>query len=198
MAQKVQMSVLDFVLFMLRFTHRHMAGLTAETCLDNAQMKGGKATAAKYGGYVTKLSRITWNHSVDYENAVKNKLVKFGLDPEAFIAGEHRFAKRALCDGKLTTMAYHKDDEHLPISERRWYLVAYIMDGIVKSKYAYTDANGNEVDADTLHADLYDKRSRKQADAGLTEIEQQVIYRNYSVENLRNIRFEGYDIDIVQ
>ena len=198
MAQKIQMSVVDFVLFMLQYTHRHMAGLTAETCLDNKQMKGGKTTAAKYGGYVTKLARITWNHSIDYQKAVENKLAKFGLDPDAFLAGEHLFARRATLNGKLTSMAYHKDDAHLLPSERRWYLVTYVMDGIVKSKYQYTDANGNEVDAATLHADLYDKRSRKQIEAGLTTMDMQVIYRNYSVENLRNVKFEGYDIDIVQ
>lgn len=198
MAQKIQMSVVDFVLFMLRHTHRHMAALTSETCLDNKNMKGGKATAEKYGGYVTKLSRITWNHSIDYEKAVKNKLEKFGLNPDNFLAEEHKFAKRATFEGKLTSMAYHKADENLPISERRWYLVAYVMDGVVKSKYEYTDANGNPVEPHIIHADLYDKTSKKQADAGLTDIDQQVLYRNYSVENLRNLKFEGYDIDIIQ
>ncbi len=197
MAQKVQMSVMDFVLFMLGYTHRHMAGLTAATCIDAAQMKGGKKTAAKYGGYVNKLATLTWNHAVDYQKAVENKLKKFDLDPERFLAEEHLFARRATLNGKLTSMAYHKDDAAKLPSERRWYLVTYIMDGVVKSRYSYTDANGNNVDAAVLHADLYDKRSRKQMDAGLTSIDMQVIYRNYSVNNLKNIKFEGYDIDII-
>ena len=196
MSTKLKMSVLDFVMFMLRHTHRHMSAMTADTCIDNKQMVGGKKTAAKYGGYVNKLATITWNHAVDYQKAVENKLKKFDLNPEAFLAEEHRYAKRAICGGKLTSMAYHKDDEILPISERRWYLVTYVMNGIVKSKYQYTDANGNEVDAAVLHADLSDKRSKKQVDAGLVDIEQQVIYRNYSVGNLKNLKFEGYDIEI--
>jgi len=76
MAQKIQMSVIDFVTFMCTKTNRHMAALTAETCIDNKQMQGGKKTAEKYGGYVTKLSRITFNHSIDYQKAVENGYVK--------------------------------------------------------------------------------------------------------------------------
>jgi hypothetical protein len=197
MAQKIQMSVIDFVTFMCTKTNRHMAALTAETCIDNKQMQGGKKTAEKYGGYVTKLSRITFNHSIDYQKAVENRLKKFDLDPEAFVAEEHLFARRATFNGKLTSMAYHKDDAAKLPSERRWYLVTYIMDGIVKSKYEYTDANGNQVDAAVLHADLYDKRSKKQIDAGLIDMSQQVIYRNYSVNNLKNVKFDGLDIDII-
>jgi hypothetical protein len=197
MAQKVVMSVMDFVYFMLNQHHRHMAGLTAETCIDNKQMKGGKSTAEKYGGYVTKLSRITWNHSIDYQKAVENKLKKFELDPTKFLAEEHLFAIRAISNGKPTSMAYHKDDAAKLPSERRWYLVTYVMDGIVKSNYEYTDAKGNKIDAAVLHSDLYDKRSRKQIDAGLIDMSQQVIYRNYSVNSLKNVRIEGYDIDIV-
>lgn len=197
MATKLRLSRMEFVKFMLQFSHRHMAALTAETCIDNAQMVGGKSTAAKYGGFVTKVASLTWNHAVDYQKAVENKLKKFELDPTAFLAEEHRFAKRALtADGKLSSLSYHKDDAEKPEEDRRWYLVAYIMDGIVKSKYAYTDAKGCHVDPAVLHADLRDKRSRKQADAGLVDIEQQVIYRNYSVLNLHNVKFDGYDIDL--
>lgn len=198
MATKLQFSPIEFVDFMRNFSHRHMAYLTAETCIEAAQMKGGKATAAKYGGHVTKVASMTWNHAVDYQKAVENKLKKFDLDPTAFLAEEHRFIIRELTDdGKPSSVGYHKDDKDLPRSQRRWYLITYIMDGIVKSKYAYTDANNAQVDPATLHADLYDKTSRKQADAGLTSIEQQVIYRNYSVLNLKNVRFDGYDIDII-
>lgn len=198
MATKLQFSPIDFVEFMRKFSHRHMAYLTAETCIDNKQMKGGKVTAAKYGGHVTKVASMTWNHAIDYQKAVENKLKKFDLDPTTFLAEEHRFIIRELTDdGKPSSVGYHKEDKDLPRSERRWYLIAYIMDGIVASKYAYTDANGCDVLSATIHADLYDKKSKKQADAGLVDIEQQVIYRNYSVLNLKNVRFDGYDIDII-
>lgn len=197
MATKLRLSRMEFVRFMMLHSHRHMAALTAETCIDNAQMKGGKKTAEKYGGFVTKVASLTWNHAVDYQKAVENKLKKFELDPTAFLAEEHRFAKRALTkDGKLSSIAYHIEDAELPEEDRRWYLVAYIMDGIVKSRYTYTDAKGCNVEPSVLHADLYDKRSKKQADAGLVNIEQQVIYRNYSVKNLHNVKFDGYDIDL--
>ena len=195
--QAITMTHADFVLFMLGHTNRHMAGLTSETLIKKEQMKGGKATAEKYGGHVRKVATLTWNHAVDYQRAVENKLAKFDLDPEAFIAGEHLFARRATLNGKLTSMAYHKEDADLPILDRRWYLITYVMDGVVKSRYAYTDANGAPVDPATIHADLYDKGSRKQADAGLTSIDMQVIYRNYSVKSLRNVRFEGYDITLI-
>lgn len=198
MATKLQFSPIDFVEFMRKFSHRHMAYLTAQTCIEAAQMKGGKVTAAKYGGSVTKVASMTWNHAIDYQKAVENKLKKFDLDPTTFLAEEHRFIIRELTDdGKPSSVGYHKEDKELPRSQRRWYLIAYIMDGIVASKYAYTDANGCDVLPATIHADLYDKKSRKQADAGLVDIEQQVIYRNYSVINLKNVRFDGYDIDII-
>lgn len=197
MATKIQMSVIDFVAFMCTKTNRHMGAATTKTCKDNKDMRGGKKTAEKYGGHVTKISRLTFNHSIDYQKAVENRLKKFDLNPEAFLAEEHKFAKRALYNGKLTSMAYHKDDENKVPSERRWYLVMYIMDGIVKSKYEYTDAFGNVVDPNIIHADLYDKTSKKQADAGLTDIKDQVMYRQYSVENLVNVKFDGLDIDII-
>lgn len=198
MATKLQFTPIEFVEFMRKFSHRHMAYLTAETCIEAAQMKGGKATAAKYGGSVTKVASMTWNHAIDYQKAVENKLRKFDLDPTAFLAEEHRFIIRELTDdGKPSSVGYHKADKHLPRNERRWYLIAYIMDGIVKSKYAYTDANGNDVQPSVLHADLHTKDSKKQADAGLVTIDMQVIYRNYSVLNLHNVRFDGYDIDII-
>lgn len=198
MATKLQFSPIDFVEFMRKFSHRHMAFLTAETCIDNKQMKGGKVTAAKYGGHVTKVASMTWNHAIDYQKAVENKLKKFDLDPTTFLAEEHKFIIRELTDdGKPSSVGYHKDDKDLPRSQRRWYLIAYIMDGIVKSKYDYKDAKGCHVEPSVLHADLYDKRSKKQADVGLVDIEQQVIYRNYSVLNLKNVRFDGYDIDII-
>jgi hypothetical protein len=191
------MSVMEFVMFMLRFNHRHMAAMTAATCLDNKNMKGGKATAAKYGGYIDKVATITFNHAIDYQKAVENRLKRFDQDPEKFLAEEHKYARRALHEGKLTSMAYHKDDAHLVPSERRWYLVTYVMDGVVKSKYSYTDANGNPLEPSQVHADLYEKSSKKQAEAGLVNIEDQVMYRNYSVHNLKNVKFEGYDIDIL-
>jgi hypothetical protein len=68
---------------------------------------------------------------------------------------------------------------------------------VVKSKYEYTDAFGKVVDPNIIHADLYDKTSKKQADAGLTDIKDQVMYRQYSVENLVNVKFDGLDIDII-
>lgn len=194
---KMEMSRMQFLAMMLTMTHRHMAALTANTKMDKAQMKGGKVTAAKYGGFVTKMARITWNHSVDYLKAVKAKLEKFGLDPEGFLASEHKFVRRALFNGKLTTMGYHKDDAHLPVEERRWYLIAYVMNGCVKSEYSYTDANGNAVDKASFHADLYDVRSKKQIDAGLVNLDQQVMYRNYSLENVLQVNMEGMEITLV-
>ena len=193
----VTMTHEEFIMFMLGQTVRHMAGLTSDTLIKKEQMKGGKTTAAKYGGHVRKVATLTWNHAVDYQKAVENKLKKFELNPEAFVAEEHLFARRATLNGKLTSLAYHKEDADLPILDRRWYLVTYVMDGVVKSRYAYTDANGAPVDPATIHADLYDKSSRKQADAGLTSIDMQVIYRNYAVKSLKNVRFEGYDITLI-
>ena len=194
--QEITMNREEFVNFMLGHTHRHMAGLTADTLIEKEQLRGGKKTAAKYGGYVKKNAKLTWNHGVDYQKAVENKLKKFDLNPEAFLSEEHRYARRALLNNKLTSMAYHKADADLPLADRRWYLVTYIMDGVVKSRYGYTDANGNVVEPDTLHAELYDKISTKQANAGLTTIDMQVIYRNYSINSLTKISFEGYDITL--
>lgn len=189
-----KMSRMEFVNFMCGQTHKHFAALTAETIIDAAQMKGGKVTAAKYGGFVKKVARITWHESVDYQRVVETKLKKFDLDPTAFLAEEHKFAKRELCGGKLTSMAYHKADELLPIDARRWYLVVYVMDGIVKSTYNYTNAFGAPVLPAVIHADLYDKRSKKQADAGLVNIADQVIYRNYSINSLHQVSVEGMQI----
>lgn len=194
---KIQMSRIEFVMFMLGFTHRHMAALEATTKMDKSQMKGGKVTASKYGGFVIKNAKITWNHGVDYLKAVKAKLEKFGLDPEAFLASEHKFVRRALKDGKLTTMGYHKEDEELPISARRWYLITYVMNGVVKSSYDYTDANGNPVDKQSFHADLYPVTSKKQADAGLDTIDKQVLYRNYGINSINKVMFDGYEITLV-
>lgn len=194
---KIEMTRMQFLTFMLGMTHRHMAALEATTKMDKAQMKGGKSTAAKYGGFVMKHAKITWNHGVDYLKAVKAKLEKFGLDPEAFLASEHLFIRRALHDGKLTTMGYHKADIDLPIEERRWYLIAYVMNGVVKSQYDYTDANGNEVDKQSFHADLYDVKSKKQSDAGLDTLDKQVLYRNYSLNSIDRVMFDGYDITLV-
>lgn len=185
---------MDFVRFMCGQTHKHFAALTAETIIDAAQMKGGKVTAAKYGGYVTKLARITWHESIDYQKAVEAKLRKFDLDPTAFLAQEHKYAKRALFNGKLTSMAFHKADENLPIDARRWYIVTYVMDGIVKSTYDYKNAFGAAVLPAAIHADLYPKGSKKQADAGLVNIADQVIYRNYGIGSLHQVSVEGMQI----
>jgi hypothetical protein len=197
MATKIQMPIIDFVAFMCTKVNRHMGAAKVKVCKDAKDMRGGKKTAEKYGGHVIKVSQLTFNHSINYQIAVENRLKKFNLNPEAFLAEEHKFAKRALYNGKLTSMAYHKDDENKVPSERRWYLVMYIMDGVVKSKYEYTDAFGNVVDPNIIHADLYDKTSKKQADAGLVNPKDQVQYRQYAVENLINIKFDGLDIDII-
>lgn len=199
MSKKIQTNLTksEFISLMLNHTHKHFASITATTLLDNKQMKGGKKTAEKYGGYVVKTAKITFSHAVDYEKAVKAKLEKYDLNPEKFVAEEHPFAKRALCGGKLTSLSYHKDDESLAIDDRRWYLVVYVMDGCVKSDYSYIDANGNDIAPEVIHADLYDKTSRKQADAGLTDISQQVIYRNYKVDSLDIVNFEKNEITII-
>lgn len=199
MANKIKLTLtrMELLTMLLGLTHKHFAAMTATTKIGKEQMKGGKATAAKYGGYVMKTAAITFLESVDYEKAVRNKLEKFDLDPEKFLADEHKFARRALHNGKLTSVAYHKDDAALPIADRRWYLVTYIMQGVVASKYAYTDANGNPVDAEVLHADLYDKGSKKQAEAGLTDPENQVWYRNYSLNSIDKISFEGNEITLI-
>lgn len=195
---KLRLTKTEFLSLMLGMTHRHFASLTSETIIDKSQMKGGAATAAEFGGYVTKNSRITWHHSIDYKKAVDAKLVQFDLNPEAFIASEHLYARRELFGGKLTSMSYHKDDAMLDIANRRWYLVTYVMQGgVVSSEYTYTDAFGNIVDASYLHTKLYDKRSKKQMDAGLVDITQQVIYRNYRIESLRTVHTEGMEITLV-
>ena len=199
MSKKIVLTLtrMELLTMLLGLTHKHFAAMIATTQIDRTQMKGGKATAAKYGGHVMKTAAITFLESVDYEKAVRNKLEKFDLAPEKFLAEEHKYARRALHNGKLTSVAYHKDDVALPIADRRWYLVTYIMNGVVASKYAYTDANGNPVDAEVLHADLYDKSSKKQAEAGLTNIEEQVIYRNYSLNSIDKISFEGNEITLI-
>jgi len=197
MKEKMQMTRQEFLTLMLGQTHRQMAYMKTKTMLKKEQMKGGKATAAKYGGFVTKNASITFNHGINYENAVKRKLIAFELNPEAFVAEEHPFIKRALYNGKLTSMGFHKADEQLPLMERRWYVVTYIMNGCVKSVYDYVDANGVAVDGNTIHADLYDHKSKKQADAGLVNIEDQVMYRNYSINSVVVIHIDKMEITLI-
>lgn len=193
MKEKIVMSKADFVVFMANHAEKPFAAIEAETKID--RFKGGKATAAKYGGYVIKRSVVTFKASVEYEEAVKNIMKKFGLNPEAFVAEEHKYATRYLADGKLSSVAYHKDDADKDMSERRNYLVTYVMKGCVKTKYTYTDANGIERNADEVNADLYDNTSKKQEAVGL-DAEKQLIYRNYSISSIKRVMMYGYEIEI--
>lgn len=191
-----QMTKAEFVAYMIEQSVRHMAALSATTEIKT--FLGGKATAAKYGGKVIKKAKVTFNHSIEYEKAVKNKMVKFGLDPETFRAEEHLYIRRILTsDGKLSSMGYHKDDENKPLMERRLYLVTYIMQGCVKSNYEYADAHGNALNSASVHQDLYQHKNNKQADVGLLNTSEQVMYRAYSLDSVKALSFEGEQIVIV-
>lgn len=194
MKQIVTMTKAQFLAYMMQETSKPFSAIRTQTKIE--RFKGGKATAAKYGGHVIKEALVTFVANTEYQKAVDNACKKFGIDPAAFVAEEHPYAERYTNGGKLTSVAFHKEDAALPAELRRNYLVAHIVKGCVSTQYAYTDANGMPVDAADLHADLYDNTSKKQADVGLVG-DMQVIYRNYKFESIRRVSYMGMDIELV-
>ena len=81
--------------------------------------------------------------------------------------------------------------------ERRLYLVTYIMQGCVRSNYEYADAQGNPLNSASVHQDLYQHKNNKQADAGLVNANEQVMYRAYSLDSVKALSFEGEQITII-
>ena len=158
---------------------------------------GGKKTFAQFGGKLYKYMRLNGMTNIDYVKAITNRMEREGLNPTDFQHEEHLWMKRYYNEnGKLTTLGYHKADEDLPINERRWYVAIYFVSGKQVFETTYYDSEFKEVPMEVIKPLLRDKTSSKQVSAGLTG-DNQVVYRNFKIESIREIAINGEVISVV-
>lgn len=160
-----------------------------------SDLKGGKSTFNQFGGKVYKYMRLNYMNNIDYKTAIENRMKAEGLNPDLFQHEGHKWLTRYKVDNELTTLGYHKEDENLPMEEKRWYLVVYIVSGKQVFETAYYDANFQPIPMETIKPLLRDKTSAKQSEVGLTN---QVYYRNFKIESVRELSMNGEVYTIVE
>ena len=176
---------------MIRLINGHPFGYFQTWTTED--LKGGKKTLAQFGGIVYKFTRANAMTNIDYTTAVANKLAKYGID-DTYQHEEHKWLDRHKTEnGKLTPLGYHRADSHLPLMERRLYIVLSFLNVF---EVSYFDADFNPIPNEVIAPLRYDNTSKKQIEAGIPQ-DDQIIYRQYKLESIREITINGTIFTIV-
>ena len=164
-----------------------------KTLGEDTSLSGGKKTLALFNGQVYKYTHALAMTNIQYHTAIKNKLEKYGID-DTFQHEPHKWMDRVFTeDGKITSLGYHRADAHLPLFERRLYLVLSFLKVF---SVEYFDGNLQPISKEAIKPYLVNKDSAKQLEAGIPQ-DDQIIYRGYKIENLREISINGTIYTIV-
>jgi len=160
---------------------------TDYTICGLASLLGGKKLLEQYGGAIYKRSVLNAPNNRDYYTAITNLQNKLEIDGEMEME-PHLYAVRYIADnGKKSVLSYHKDDAHLPPTERRNYL------NIIPTyctSVEYFDANMQPIDSELLRPFFKDTTSKKQTELGIAK-ENQIVFRNVKLENIEKIHYRG-------
>lgn len=164
-----------------------------KTLGEDTSLSGGKKTLALFKGAVYKYTHALAMTNIQYHTAVANKLAKYGVD-DTYQHEPHKWMDRVFTeDGKITSLGYHRADAHLPLFERRLYLVLSFLKVF---SVEYFDNDFQPIAKEVIKPYLTNKDSAKQIEAGIPQ-DDQIIYRQYKIENLREISINGAIYTIV-
>ena len=129
------------------------------------KLKGGKSNPLN--GAVMKVSTVNGCIQFSYENSVNRQLDREGKEKD-FSAKPRKWGKRI---GNTCVIA-HKGNHYIDVK-------------IESSKYRYEDANGKEMDKDTINAQLPSRSNFSQG------TDKEIIVRSYKIENILHVSLNG-------
>lgn len=155
--------------------------------ITKEKLTGGKKVMEQFGGEVIKFTRANAMNNIQFETAVRNKLEKYGID-DRYQHEPHLWMDRYINEeGKVTPLGYHRADSHLPLLERRLYLVLSIIN-VFETQYYNADLQ--LIDKEVIKPFLPNKDSKKQIEAGIPQ-DDQIYYRQYKLESIKELTING-------
>lgn len=153
-------------------------GATFATIVAETDPKLRK-TGNPYSG-VTKVSRVNVTLNFVYENAVNRQREREGND-EQFEAEPRAWGVRIQrADGTLTPIVEHKGKYYIEAKVERSLGYEYMW-------------NGEPIEEERIR-EFLPKRSPS---SGRQEVERPVIIRDYSVDSIKSITFDGEELQVV-
>jgi len=134
-----------------------------------------------WGGQVTKVSHVNATIGYSYENAVNRQRVREDA-PADFEAAPRAWGQWMMIDGKPSPyFVEHKGNHYFRVKVER-----------VLTSPVYRDANGQVIPNEAVSPWLYASSHSARQD-----VDKEIIHREYGMDNIRNIRINKEEYELV-